>query len=78
MAVPYKQRETVDETPIYPGWRGPDGLVHIVGLHTNTRIMTECRLTIVNSGNVWVQVEKFEQCFDPPTCLFCIAEFEPY
>lgn len=52
--------------------------MHIVGLHTNTRIMTECCYVIVKSGNVWVQVEQYEPCYEPPNCLTCLVNFEPY
>jgi hypothetical protein len=63
---------------IYPGWRDEHGVVHIVGLHTNTAIRAECGVVIVRSGNVFVQVELFEPCYEPPTCLTCLVEFEEF
>jgi hypothetical protein len=63
---------------VFPGWKDEHGVVHIVGLHTNTRIMTECRYVIVNTGNVWVQVEKYDPCYEPPNCLECIVNFEEF
>lgn len=63
---------------VYPGWRDAHNVVHIVGLHTNNRIYTECGVTIVNSSNVWVQLRQFEPCYDVPNCLACLVSFEPY
>ncbi len=61
----------------YPGWCGHDGLVHIVGLHTTTSIRTECDQYIVRSGRLDHQIEQYDPCYDPPTCLECIANWEP-
>jgi hypothetical protein len=63
---------------IYPGWKDEHGVVHIVGLHTNNRLYTECCITIVNSSNVWVQLRQYEPCYEPPNCLECLVNFEPF
>lgn len=62
----------VEGTAVCPGWKDTHGLVHVVGLHTTTSIRTECGEFIVRSGNLNHQIEQFEPCYEPATCLTCL------
>ena len=66
-----------DGETFYPAWRDEYGIVHMVGLHTNTSIRTECGVLIVR-GRVREQLERYEASREFPTCLSCVAEWEPY
>ncbi len=68
----------MDGEPHYPSWRDPHGVVHMVGLHTQTSIRTECGVVIVKSGNLQVQLQHYEEAYAAPNCIACAAEWEPY
>ncbi len=69
---------SVVSEPHYPSWRDEHGVVHMVGLHTNTSIRTECGIFIVRSGNLDLQLKHYEEAYSTPNCIACAAEWEPY
>lgn len=62
-----------------PAWKDEHGVVHVVALHTNTRIMTECDVLIVR-GDVWRQLSVYVAAGkdEPVSCLICLGTYEPY
>lgn len=66
-----------DGERFYPAWRDARGVVHMVGLHTNNSIRTECGVIIVR-GRLSEQQRVYEASREFPNCLSCVAEWEPY
>jgi hypothetical protein len=48
------------------------GVVHVVGLHTDTRVFTECGRTIVRAERPH---QNYETTDHHPTCVECVIEW---
>lgn len=61
-----------------PGWKSPDGLVHITGLHSYILVLTECGKTIATGGSPGRSWPEYEDTVETPTCLMCIGSTVDY
>lgn len=58
------------EVPMYR-WKDRFGVVHFVGLHTSQRVAAECGVLIASGRRR--SFDRYEESFDVPTCLRCVA-----
>jgi hypothetical protein len=61
-----------------PGWKGPDGLVHIAGTHIRSCVFAECGIVIATGAKDGRDWPEYEVSTDVPTCLMCIGSAVDY
>lgn len=68
------------DDPNRPRVEATNGLVHYVGLHTDTRVSTECGLLIATSKDNAVHTTRqslYTTTSDVPTCIVCVSDWPP-